>query len=163
MARSLDELDYYTLLGVPSEASIDAIKAAFRAFARRFHPDRFAGDEQRVAEASRVYRRATEAYRVLSHPDQRRSYDELLRQGHLRLQPQAVRPSSRPRMAPGQTMSSVPPPARVRPFLARAEQALQAGDPKQARLHFQIALQHDPGNEVLRQKLADVEALLKPR
>lgn len=163
MARTLDELDYYALLGVSSEASLDAIKQAFRQFARRFHPDRYAGDAQRVAEASRVYRRATEAYRVLSHPDQRRSYDEQRRQGHLRLQPQAAARSLRPSMAPGQTVSSVPPPAKIRPFLARAEQALAAGDPKQARLHFQIALQHDPGNEVLRQKLADVEALLKPR
>jgi curved DNA-binding protein CbpA len=163
MARSLDELDYYTLLGVPSEATVDAIKSAFRAFALRFHPDRFAGDAERVAEASRVYRRATEAYRVLSHPEQRRSYDELLRQGQLRMQPQSSRRSLRPSMAVGQTLSSVPPPARVRPFLARAEQALAAGDPKQARLNFQIALQHDPGNEALRQKLAHVEALLKPR
>lgn len=163
MARSLDELDYYTLLGVSSEASIDAIKAAFRTFARRFHPDRFAGDAQRVAEATRVYLRATEAYRVLSHPEQRRTYDELRRQGHVRMDPQAARRSLRPSMPPGHGVSSVPPPARVRPFVARAEQALGTGDLKQARLNFQIALQHDPGNELIRQKLAEVEAQLKSR
>jgi len=163
MARSLDELDYYALLGIPSEANLDAIKEAFRSFARRFHPDRFAGDAQRMAEATRVYTRATEAYRVLTHPEQRRTYDELRRQGQLRMDPQAARRSLRPSMQPGRGASSVPPPARVRPLLARAEQALAAGDSKQARLHFQIALQHDPGNELIRQRLAEVEAQLKTR
>jgi curved DNA-binding protein CbpA len=160
MARHLDELDYYALLGVPADASVDAVKAGFRELARRFHPDRFAGDAARTTEATRIYMRATEAYRVLTQPDQRRIYDASLPQGQLRMPPQgsAAARSQRPSQS-----SSRPEPvqSRARPFVARAEQALAAGDLKQARLHFQIALQHDPGSALLRNKLTEVESRLR--
>ena len=39
-ADQLDKLDYYTLLGVESDATTDEIKRAFRKFALRYHPDR---------------------------------------------------------------------------------------------------------------------------
>ncbi|MET0386355.1 MAG: J domain-containing protein [Polyangiales bacterium] len=155
----LDELDYYALLGVAPDATIDAIKAGFRDFARRYHPDRFAGDTQRTADATRVYVRATEAYRVLLHPEQRRVYDESLREGQLRLGPQSNRRSQRPVSGTPQGDAVH---ARARPFLARAEQALASGDRKQARLNLKIALQHDPGSVLLREKLAEIEASLKP-
>jgi curved DNA-binding protein CbpA len=159
MRLRLDELDYYALLGVGPDASLADIKAGFRAFALRNHPDCFAGDEQGVAEATYIYRRGTEAYRVLSHPQQRRCYDEQYKQGRLRMEPQAaasLRPSGR---------SGVPEPvhARARPFLARADQALSAGDLKQAKLNYQIALRHDPNSELLRQRLSEVDSRLAQR
>lgn len=159
MGLKLDKLDYYALLGVTPDASLNDVKAGFRAFARRYHPDRFAGDEQNVADATRIYRRATEAYRVLTHPEQRRCYDEQRKQGKLRLDPQAagsVRPS-------GRTGQPDAVHARARPFLARADQALAAGDLKQAKLNYQVALQHDPSSNLLRQKLAEVETRLTQR
>ena len=150
-------MDYYSLLGVPPDASIDAIKAGFRAFARRFHPDRFAGHPEHVAEASAVYRRATEAYRVLTNAEQRRFYDEQRAQGRTRFAPELVRRSVRPSGAPvhAETYS-----ARARPFVAQAEQALRAKNYKQAKLNLQIALQHDAGNETLVRKLSEVRSLL---
>lgn len=160
MSKSLDDMDYYELLGVPADANLDAIKSGFRAFARRFHPDRFAGQPEHVAEATSVYRRATEAYRVLTNPDQRRLYDEQRAQGAKRLDPDAVRhsvrPSARPSGAPGvgETYS-----ARARPFVVQAEQAMRAKNYKQAKLNLQIAVQHEPHNELLRQKLAEVTSL----
>jgi DnaJ-class molecular chaperone len=161
VAKSLDELDYYALLRVPRDASVDAIKAAFRAFAVRYHPDQHAGDDETAAKAARVYRRGTEAYRVLTHPEQRVAYDKQLDEGKLRFDPeqawQSLRPSLRPSVAPGHAVAQS---ARARPFVARAEQAFRAGDYKQAKLNLKIALQHEPGNESLTQKLAEVEALL---
>ncbi len=157
MARKLDELDYYSLLGVPPDATVDDIKAAFRAFARRYHPDRHAGEPELVAKVTRIYRRATEAYRVLTHIDQRRAYDEQLSQGQLRLDPERVRKSARPSAPPGHAEVRD---ARARPFVTRAEQALRAKDYRLAKLNFQIALKHEPDNAALKQKLAEVEALL---
>jgi DnaJ-class molecular chaperone len=160
VTKSLDDVDYYGLLGVPADANVDAIKSGFRAFARRFHPDRFAGQPEHVAEATSVYRRATEAYRVLTNADQRRLYDEQRAQGAKRLDPDAVRrsvrPTARPSGAPGsaETFS-----ARARPFVVQAEQALRAKNYKQAKLNLQIAVQHEPNNELLRQKLAEVTSL----
>jgi hypothetical protein len=161
MAPDLSELDYYALLGVAPNASADEIKAGFHAFARRFHPDRYAGDAERAAHATRIYQRGTEAYRVLTNAEQRRLYDERLGKGQLRLSPEVARRSSfRPSGAPGAPEGYAP---RARPFVVRAEQALRSKDYQQAKLNLQIALQHDAGNAGLRRKLEDVDALLKPR
>jgi curved DNA-binding protein CbpA len=157
VAKSLDELDYYALLRVPRDASVDAIKAAFRDFARRYHPDVHAGDAETVSKAARVYRRGTEAYRVLTHPEQRAAYDRQLSAGKLRFDAEQAWQSLRPSLVPGKVEVS----ARARPLVAQAEQAIRAKDYKQAKLHLKVALQHDPGHEALLQKLAEVEALLQ--
>lgn len=62
--------DYYLMLGVPREADEGEIKAAFRELALRFHPDinPNTADQQRFIEIR-------EAYRVLSNPESRRSYN----------------------------------------------------------------------------------------
>lgn len=161
MTLPLDELDYYALLGVPADAALTQVKRAFREFAERWHPDRFAGDPARAAEASRIYRRGTEAYRVLTHPEQRRRYDQQRKRGRLRLDPLAAAAASlRPGAAAGRADAIA---VRARPFVVRAEQALAAGDLRQAKLNYKIALQHDPDSEPLRQKLAEVEGRLAPR
>lgn len=157
MALALDELDYYALLGVSREAGVVEIKAGFRAFALRYHPDGFSGDPAAAAAATHIYRRGTEAYRVLCDPQQRRVYDEQLKQGKKRMEPQAA--GARPGRSG--VPDSVHP--RARPFLARADQALAAGDLKQAKLNYQIALQHDPASELLRQRVAELESRQKQR
>ncbi|MHB8375561.1 MAG: molecular chaperone DnaJ [Dehalococcoidia bacterium] len=62
--------DYYDLLGVPRNASADAIKKAFRRLAMQYHPDRNADDG---AEAR--FKEVNEAYEVLSDPERRAMYD----------------------------------------------------------------------------------------
>lgn len=64
------ERDYYKVLQVDPEADADVITAAFRALARRLHPDRdITGvDEVRMAELNR-------AYGVLRDARSRRQYD----------------------------------------------------------------------------------------
>ncbi|MFO0693146.1 MAG: DnaJ domain-containing protein [Polyangiales bacterium] len=155
----LDQLDYYTLLGVPEDAPADAIRAAFHRFAARYHPDRHLGKGLSERErAAQIFRRGTEAYRVLLAPDSRRLYDQGLARGELRLLPgTAVRRSTRPPGAyvPGALVART---ARARPFLARAIGALEIGDLSAARLNLRIALQNDPGNPGIEAKLAEVEA-----
>ena len=69
----MDFRDYYATLGVPKAATAKEIKQAFRRLARKHHPDVNPGD--RGAEAK--FKELNEAYEVLSHPDNRRKYDEL--------------------------------------------------------------------------------------
>ncbi|MEW5945113.1 MAG: DnaJ domain-containing protein [bacterium] len=62
----------YETLNVPEDASPDEIRKAFRALARRFHPDSGNGDESR-------FREITHAHEVLSRAESRRDYDRALR------------------------------------------------------------------------------------
>lgn len=64
--------DYYATLGVLPSAEDVVIRAAYRALAQRYHPDRAAHD---APDANRRMAELNEAYAVLSDPETRRSYD----------------------------------------------------------------------------------------
>jgi curved DNA-binding protein len=65
--------DYYTVLGVPRNATDAEIKKAFRTLARKYHPD-VARDKSTAEEK---FKEINEANEVLSDPVKRRKYDEL--------------------------------------------------------------------------------------
>lgn len=63
--------DYYGILGIAHDASLDEIHGAYRRLAREWHPDRNPGRPN----ASETFRRITEAYHILADPAQRQAYD----------------------------------------------------------------------------------------
>ena len=64
--------DYYEVLGVSKDADDAAIEKAYRALAKKYHPDMNPGD----AEAEKKFKEASEAYAVLSDAEKRRQYDQ---------------------------------------------------------------------------------------
>jgi curved DNA-binding protein CbpA len=151
----MSEPDYYTLLGVPANATADAVRAAFHALARKYHPDRWAAEPEPERErAAAIYRRGAEAYRVLMDPKDRARYDQGLARGQVRLGPRSEPPGARPTPAGAVTVRT----AKARPFLQKAQEALKSGDLKQAKLNLKLAINADPGNPALEALLRDVEA-----
>ena len=65
-------LDYYKILGVLDDAEDIVIKAAYRAFSQRYHPDKWSGNKK---DAEEKVRELNEAYSVLSDPLKRSQYD----------------------------------------------------------------------------------------
>lgn len=64
--------DYYEVLGVDKNADDAALKKAYRALAKKYHPDMNPGDK----EAEKKFKEASEAYAVLSDPEKRHQYDQ---------------------------------------------------------------------------------------
>lgn len=73
----MTQKDYYTVLGVPEDADQGKIKKSYRDLAKRYHPDRNAGD----AQAERKFKEIQEAYDVLGEPEKRQKYDQLRKYG----------------------------------------------------------------------------------
>lgn len=65
-------IDYYKVLGLSKTASASDIKKAYRKLARKYHPDLNPNDK--TAEAK--FKEINEANEVLSHPENRKKYDQ---------------------------------------------------------------------------------------
>lgn len=64
--------DYYEVLSVSREATVDDLRRAYRREALKHHPDRNPGD----SSAESKFKEVTEAYQVLSDEERRRIYNQ---------------------------------------------------------------------------------------
>lgn len=114
----------YDILGVESDATEAQIRAAFRKLTFKHHPDRFSGDDRGKAEER--FQEITEAFNMLSRPENRKKYDEELAQGQ-----------------PGGGVAAMQPHEIARRLAAKGAQTMRDGNLTQALEEFKTALDHD--------------------
>jgi curved DNA-binding protein CbpA len=101
-------MDLYSELGVTPQAEPEVIRAAYRALALRYHPDRQSGASALMASKMA---RINHAHSVLSKPESRRAYDESLRAPRPRFVAPQIHVTTRRAM-----------PRSVQPFLTTYDQ-----------------------------------------
>lgn len=69
---SMNDKDYYAILGVEKDATAEQIRKAFQQKARKLHPD-----VNKEPDAEERFKEVSEAYAVLSDPDKRSRYDAM--------------------------------------------------------------------------------------
>lgn len=67
----MPDSDYYEVLGIAKDATPEAIKKAYRALARKHHPDVNPGDKS----AEKRFKEVQQAYDILFDPEKRALYD----------------------------------------------------------------------------------------
>lgn len=65
-------IDYYKILNINSDASLDDIKKAYRILAKKYHPDNYNGSEQEASEHMSII---NEAYNILTNEKKKALYD----------------------------------------------------------------------------------------
>ncbi len=135
LCDGIDRLSYYDFLAIPPTTDYIAIRDAFYERAQRFHPDRFVAMEAATVKKAvyAVYKRMTEAYKVLTDPQLRATYDAVLAEGHARLSSEA---RSRRLDADERQVSN--PFARI--YLRSGQQKFDAGDLNGAWIDCELGL-----------------------
>ena len=72
----MSNLNYYEILEVNENASIEVIDKAYRVLAKKYHPDVYEGDKK---QAEAMMQKLNEAYDVLSDENKRSNYDAILK------------------------------------------------------------------------------------
>jgi curved DNA-binding protein CbpA len=136
---SMNKLDHYAFLGVPTTAGEPAIRAAYVSLARDYHPDRIAGsvladDAEVRGWIEALFKRLGEAQKTLLNAESRARYDrEQKALASSSSGPNAAAPGGRPRR-----------PLEARNAFIMAETYFKKREFGQAELHYRQAANFDP-------------------
>lgn len=76
-AETIEDENYFEVLGVSEGASAEAVRAAFMRLAKTWHPDKLVTDFHPVrTEVAKIFTHMNRAQKTLCDPDERRQYTE---------------------------------------------------------------------------------------
>lgn len=163
IARSIDSLDYFEVLGVPMDAALADLKERYHSLQRNYHPDTFYGspDSELKVAVMRISKRVAEAWVVLRDAEKRTKYMRDVtgpeRMSKLRYTEQSEQEARREKDEElGKTVQG-------RQLVQKALAAAKGGDLAGAVRDLKMALLFEKNNELLKKKLTDLEAELKAK
>ncbi len=78
----IDGEDYYEMLGITTDVTVEQVKTAYFTLAKSWHPDRLPAELLDVKPlVARVFARFSEAYQTLMDPVKSKDYAELIKSG----------------------------------------------------------------------------------
>ncbi len=81
-AANIDNETFFAVLGVPDDAAPDAVRSAYFALAKKWHPDRLpASLADARDDAARVFARMSDAHATLTDAGRRQKYVDMLKSG----------------------------------------------------------------------------------
>ncbi len=81
-AQTIDKQNYFDMLGVTIDATVDQVKSAYISLAKTWHPDRLPTALADVRDAcARVFARMSEAHQTLIDEEKRKRYLRLMKEG----------------------------------------------------------------------------------
>jgi curved DNA-binding protein CbpA len=161
IAASIDQLDYFQVLGAAPDSPLEDLKAKYHALQRNYHPDTFFQSpdlELRVA-VMKISKRVTEAYVVLRDPEKRVRYQKDIsgpdRMSKLRFTEQS---EQEVRKEKEEELGKTP---QARQLVQKAMLAAKAGDLASAVRDLKTAMLFEKDNGVIKSRLAELEEKLK--
>lgn len=159
VSRLIDELDYFQILKITPNCSAEELKSAYFKESREYHPDKYYTESPDIVKkVTTIFKRITEAYKILSDPDTRAIYTKSIsgadRSKNLRYI-HGVQ-GGLPKEDEGQTPMG-------RKYFQMGKVAFNNMDYKGAKINFQLAFKMEPNNQTFKDYLAKVEEKIKTK
>lgn len=154
--KSLEDLNYYQILNIPNEASSDAIKKAYHKTTKTYHPDRHFSEENKDLKdmTKAIYKRVVEAYMVLKNPTKRKEYDDQL--GEYKPKKDIRLKDASDVVQKKEKVEVKFKSSQARKFYELGMTSFNLNKLNAAKINFQLALQAEPDNIVIKRKLKEV-------
>lgn len=156
----LDTVDYYQLLRVDKNSASRVIKEAYFYWSLHFHPDRFMrlSDDVLRMKIYDIFKRMSEAFKVLINPEARSRYDENLAGPERETSLRYLEIERTPATSIDPTAEAVT--AVGKRYLHFATLAESDGNHRSAMKYLTQAIQVEPENQALKDRLEQVKRKL---
>ena len=151
--------NYYQVLGVQNQAPHHMLVKAFDVLSMRYHPDRYnqyRGErwgEAVFQETNGIYKLITEAYSTLTDRKLNTAYQEALKRGELRIDPEkALKRDQGPK-----SITSSATTQGGKKFLKLAQTDIARQKFSSALQNLKFALSMEPDNKVIQDKIREIE------
>ncbi len=161
IAESLDQLDYFQVLGSATDAPLEELKQRYHQLQRNYHPDAFftSPDAELKVAVHRIAKRLAEAYTILRDAEKRAKYTRDIsgpeRTKKLRYTEESQWEQKQEKeQEQGKTQQG-------RQLWKKAEEAVRRNDLASAMRDLKTALLFERDNERFKARLAELEAQQK--